>query len=120
MKTDTSDIASAKTHADFNTPAFRQQRITALQRELGDAMDILAETATVLTDEGVPGEVDGKALSLPDRVRWLATAKASQAKVRNQEPYSNTSRGMADAHADGMHADLPREGCPECKVQYRR
>jgi hypothetical protein len=22
---------------------------------------------------------------------------------------------MADAHAEGLHADLPREGCPECE-----
>lgn len=65
MKTD------AKTHADLDTPAFRQQRVVALRRELDDAMDILAKTATVLTAEGVPAEVDGKELSLPDRVRWL-------------------------------------------------
>lgn len=63
------------TLADLNTPAFRQQRITALQRELGQALDILADTATVLTAEGVPVEVDGKALSLPDRVRWLISNK---------------------------------------------
>lgn len=22
---------------------------------------------------------------------------------------------MVDAHAEGMHDDLPREGCPECE-----
>lgn len=22
---------------------------------------------------------------------------------------------MADAHAEGLHAELPREGCPECE-----
>lgn len=70
MKTDT-PAAHDKTLADPNTPAFRQQRVTALRRELDDALDILAETATVLTVEGVPAEADGKALSLPDRVRWL-------------------------------------------------
>lgn len=75
MKTDISDVASAKTQVDLNTPAFRQQRVTALQRELGEAMDILAEIATVLTAEGVPAEVDGKELSLPDRVRWLISNK---------------------------------------------
>lgn len=71
MKTDT------KTHADLNTPAFRQQRVTALRRELDDAMGILAETATVLTNAGVPGVVDDKVLSLPDRVRWLISNKKS-------------------------------------------
>jgi hypothetical protein len=25
------------------------------------------------------------------------------------------ARDMAEAHAEGMHADLPREGCPECE-----
>jgi hypothetical protein len=25
------------------------------------------------------------------------------------------ARDMVDAHAEGMHAELPREGCPECE-----
>jgi hypothetical protein len=25
------------------------------------------------------------------------------------------ARDMAEAHADGYHADFPREGCPECE-----
>lgn len=66
---------SDNTLTDLNTPEFRQQRVVALRRELDDAMDILAETATVLTAEGVPAEVDGKELSLPDRVRWLISNK---------------------------------------------
>lgn len=25
------------------------------------------------------------------------------------------ARDMADAHAEGLHADLPRDFCPECE-----
>lgn len=25
------------------------------------------------------------------------------------------ARDMAEAHAEGLHDDLPREGCPECE-----
>jgi hypothetical protein len=75
MKTNTPEAESDKTYADPNTPAFRQQRVTALRRELDDALDVLAETAAVLTTEGVPAEVDGKVLNLPDRVRWLISNK---------------------------------------------
>jgi hypothetical protein len=24
------------------------------------------------------------------------------------------ARDMADAHGEGLHAELPRDGCPEC------
>lgn len=64
MKTESPDL----TLADLDTPALRQQRITALKRELDDAMDMLAEAATVLTNAGVPGE-----LRFVDRVRWLVS-----------------------------------------------
>lgn len=36
----------------------------------------------------------------------VATAKRSSA---------DEARDMADAHAEGLHEDLPREGCPECE-----
>lgn len=60
-----------KTLADLDTPALRTQRITALKRELDDAMDMLAEAATVLTNAGAPSVVAGVELSIADRVRWL-------------------------------------------------
>jgi len=71
MKTETSDVVPDVTLADFDTPAFRQQRVIALRRELDGAMDMLTEIATVLTNAGVPGAVDGVDLHLADRVRWL-------------------------------------------------
>ena len=30
------------------------------------------------------------------------------------------ARDMAEAHAQGLHADLPREGCPECEGRELR
>lgn len=71
MKTESPDM----TLADLDTPALRQQRITALKRELDDAMDMLAEAATVLTNAGVPSVVAGVELRIADRVRWLVRAK---------------------------------------------
>lgn len=35
------------------------------------------------------------------------------------EVYANSPAGMADAHADGLHSDHPREGCPGCADQHR-
>lgn len=30
-------------------------------------------------------------------------------------PTPDEQREFSDAHAEGLHDDLPREGCPECK-----
>ncbi len=73
MEIESLTAESDRTLGDLDTPAFRQQRITALRRELDGAMDMLAEVASVLTEAGVPGEVDGVELGLADRVRWLVS-----------------------------------------------
>ncbi len=71
MKTESPD----KTIPDLDTPAFRQQRVTALRRELDEALDLLAEIATALTRAGVPSVVLEVELSLTERVRWLIREK---------------------------------------------
>ena len=30
---------------------------------------------------------------------------------------SEQARDMAAAHAEGLHDELPREGCPECEAR---
>lgn len=30
------------------------------------------------------------------------------------------ARGMQDAHIEGLHDELPREGCPECEGRELR
>lgn len=72
-----------RTQVDLDTPALRTQRITALKRELDDAMDMLVEAAIVLTDAGVPSVVAGVELGIADRVRWLVRAK--KRADRNEE-----------------------------------
>jgi hypothetical protein len=71
MKNESPNALPDRTLVDLDTPAVRQQRIVALRRELDEAMGTLAEVAVVLTNAGVPGEVNGVALGLADRVRWL-------------------------------------------------
>lgn len=80
MKIEPSDL----TLTNSDTPAFRAQRIVALKRELDDAMDMLAETATVLTNAGVPSVLADVELGIADRVRWLVRAKERAALNEDQ------------------------------------
>lgn len=77
-----------RTLIDLDTPAFRQQRITALRRELDGAMDMLAEAASVLTEAGVPGESNGIELGLADRVRWLIDHRRATKEMTDDDLYS--------------------------------
>lgn len=72
-----------------------------------------------------PDLPDSVLAELAEALRWLDVimrlpVSGAETPTIVHEPYCNSPKGMADAHADGMHADSPREGCPECSVQFRR
>jgi hypothetical protein len=50
-----------------------------------------------------------EAMPTPDRLVAMGMLKAADTTRRDQE------RDFAEAHAEGLHDDIPREGCPECE-----
>jgi hypothetical protein len=54
--------------------------------------------------------------------RALSDARVIQAGGDPERPSEKAmrlaaeARDMAEAHAEGLHDDLPREGCPECEA----
>lgn len=69
-------------------------------------------------------DIDGQwwEVELADLRTFEQDAAESHAALMAEEREAKRAhqRNLADAHADGMHDRLPREGCPECPMQRRR
>lgn len=54
-------------------------------------------------------------MSRASRDEARAARRALRGTITREE-----ARDMAEAHGEGWHADLPREGCPECEGRELR
>lgn len=94
-----------------------------LEPTCAEAEQILAQLSHVriLVAEWAESRDDQRLDSVIVHLQQAVSAvRRARGEPGSSEPYESSPAGMADAHADGQHAESPREGCPECRDQYGR
>lgn len=99
-----------------SSSSFSTQPVACHDEALRQSLSPTPRQCTLFIAQSV---VDGTWQGRPPFDKAAARRLLAREK-RVAEPYCNSPRGMADAHADGQHADAPREFCPECRDQGRR